>query len=133
MNIKRFALASLGAFVFVFVYEFIVHGFLMMSLYEQTADVWRPEEESSMLVMLISQFLFAAALAFFYPIVGLDDEKCKKALPFGVGLGLLMAMPSIGTYCYLPIPITISLLWAVIAFLKALGGTCIVSKIYNWN
>ena len=133
MNIKRFALASLGAFVFVFVYEFIVHGFLMMSLYEQTADVWRPEEESSMLVMLISQFLFAAALAFFYPIVGLDDEKCKKALPFGVGLGLVMAMPSIGTYGYLPIPITISLLWAVIAFLKALGGTCIVSKIYNWN
>jgi len=132
MNMKRFVLAAIGAFVFVFIYEFLVHGFLMMSLYEQTADVWRPQEESNMLVMFLSQFLFAVALAFFYPIVGMDED-CKKALPFGIGLGLVMAMPQIGTYCYLPIPITISLLWALISFLKALGSSYIVSKIYNWK
>lgn len=132
MNMKRFVFATIGAFVFVFLYEFLVHGFLMMSLYEQTADVWRPQEQSNMLVMFISQFLFAAALAFFYPVVGLDEE-CKKALPFGIGLGLVMAMPQIGTYSYLPIPMTISLSWALITFVEALVATCIVSKIYNWK
>ena len=44
-----------------------------------------------------------------------------------------MAMPQIATYCYLPIPLAISLLWALVAFVKALGGSYIVSKIYNWK
>ena len=132
MNMKRFIIAGIGAFVFVFLYEFLVHGFLMMGQYEQTASVWRPQEESNMLIMLLSQFLFGMAVAFFYPIVGLDAE-CKKAIPFGIGLGLVMAMPQIATYCYLPIPLMISLLWAVIAFVKALGSSYIVSKIYNWK
>ena len=132
MDMKRFLFAAIGAFVFVFLYEFFVHSYLMMSQYEQTAAVWRPQEESSMVIMLLSQFLFGIAVAFFYPIVGPDTE-CKKAIPFGIGLGLVMAMPQIATYSYLPIPLTLSLLWAVIAFIKALGCSFIVSKIYNWK
>ena len=133
MDMKRFVLATVSAFIFVFIYEFIVHGFLMMGWYEQTSEVWRPEEESNMAIMFLSQFLFAAAIAFFYPIVGLDDDKCKKAIPFGIGLGLVMAMPQIATYCYLPIPLTISLLWALISFIKALVASYIISKTYNWK
>lgn len=132
MNMKRFLIAAVGAFVFVFLYEFLVHGYLMLSQYEQTAAVWRPQEESNMAVMLLSQLLFGVAVAFFYPIVGPDTE-CKKAIPFGVGLGLVMAMPQIASYSYLPIPLTLSLLWAVIAFIKALGCSYIVSRAYNWK
>jgi len=132
MDMKRFLIASVAAFVFVFLYEFLVHGFLLVGQYEQTASVWRPQAESSMGIMLLSQFLFAVAVAFFYPIVGLDNE-CKKAIPFGVGLGLVMAMPQIATYSYLPIPLSLSLIWAVAAFIKALGCSIIVSKIYNWR
>lgn len=132
MNIKSFVLAAVGVFLFVFIFEFLVHGVLMMGLYEQTSEVWRPQEESSMVVMFLSQLLFGAALAFFYPIVGSDTE-CKKARPFGFGLGLVMAMPQIATYCYLPIPFIISLLWALISFTKALCGTLIAAKIYHWQ
>lgn len=92
MDMKKFLFAAVGVFVFVFLYEFLVHGFLMISQYEQTAAVWRPQAESSMGIMLLSQFLFGVAIAFFYPIVGPDTE-CKKAIPFGIGLGLVMAMP----------------------------------------
>ena len=46
MDIKRFIIAGISAFIFVFLYEYLVHGFLMMGHYEQTAAVWRPEEES---------------------------------------------------------------------------------------
>ena len=132
MTAKRFLSATLGAFVFVFLYELLVHGQLMMGLYNQTASLWRPQEECNMAIMLLSQLLFAAALAFFYPIIGSDTE-CKKAIPFGAGLGLVMAAPQLATYCYLPIPLSISLSWALISFIKALGRTYIVSKIYNWK
>jgi hypothetical protein len=126
-------LSAIGAFVFVFLFEFLVHGFLMKDMYDATISVWRPQAESSMPVMFLSQFLFALAVAFFYPIVG-PDINCKKAMPFGFGLGLVMAMPAIGTFCYLPIPITISLCWAAAAFFKSLGTALIVAKIFNrWS
>ena len=133
MNMKRFIIASCGAFIFVFLYEFLVHGFLMAGYYEQTVSVWRPKEESNMLIMLLSQFLFGFAVAFFYPIVGMDTDDCKKGIPFGIGLGLVLAMPQIASYNYLPIPLAISLFWALISFIKAFGCSLIVSKIYNWK
>ncbi|MEO5971469.1 MAG: hypothetical protein ABIQ95_16210 [Bdellovibrionia bacterium] len=127
---KGMALGGLAAFVFVFVFECIVHGFLMKGMYDATNSVWRPQAESNMVVMLLSQFLFSMAVAFFYPIVGID-KGCKKAVPFGFGLGLVMAMPQIATYSYLPIPISISLCWALAAFVKALGSAYIVAKVLN--
>ena len=127
---KGMFLGGLAAFIFVFIFESAVHGFLMKGLYEATLSVWRPQAESNMAVMLLSQFLFAMAVAFFYPIVG-PDKECKKAAPFGFGLGLVMAMPQIATYCYLPIPMSISLLWALASFVKAFGSAFIVAKVFN--
>lgn len=123
-------LGGVAAFVFVFVFEFLVHGFLLKGLYESTMNVWRPQAESNMAVMLLSQFLFALAVAFFYPIVG-PDKECKKAAPFGFGLGLVMAMPQLASYSYLPIPISISLLWAVASFFKAFGSAFLAAKVFN--
>lgn len=132
MDMKRFVMAGIAAFVFIFLYDFLVHGFLLTDIYQQTASLWRPEEEANMGIMLLSQFLFGFAIAFFYPIVG-PDTDCKKAIPFGVGLGLVMAMPQIGSYAYLPIPMKLSLFWALATFVQALGSAVIVSKIYNWK
>lgn len=71
MDMKGFVFAAIGVFIFVCLYEFLVHGFLMMSQYQQTANLWRPQEESRLTVMLLSQFLFAVAVAFFYPLLDL--------------------------------------------------------------
>tara|TARA_B110001454_G_C12721908_1_gene435066 strand:- start:6021 stop:6425 length:405 start_codon:yes stop_codon:yes gene_type:complete len=127
---KGMFLGGFAAFVFVFAFEFLVHGFLMMGMYEASMSVWRPQAESNMAVMMLSQFLFAMAVAFFYPIVG-PDKDCKKAIPFGFGLGLVLAMPQIASYSYLPIPFSISLAWAASSFVKALASTFIVAKIFN--
>ena len=96
---KAMIIGGFIGFVFVFIFEFVVHGFLLKAPYEATMNVWRPQEESNMAVMLVSQLLFALAVAFFYPVVG-PDKDCKKGFPFGFGLGLVMAMPQIATYSY---------------------------------
>jgi len=132
VNMKRFFIAGIAAFVFVFLYEFLVHGILLNDIYEQTAALWRPQAETNMGVMLLSQFLFAMAVAFFYPIVG-PDTDCKKAIPFGIGLGLVLAAPQIGSYAYMPIPMALSVYWVLAALFKALGCAVIVSKVYNWK
>jgi hypothetical protein len=82
---KGMVIGGIGAFAFVFLFEFLVLGFLMTGMYQETLNVWRPQAESSMTVMMLSQFLFAMAVAFFYPIVG-PDKGCKK--PFLLDLAL---------------------------------------------
>ncbi len=125
-------LAGFSAFIFIFVFDFLVHGFLLQSIYEATQNVWRPQEESNMMVMILSQFLLGMAIAFFYPIIG-PDKDCKKTIPFGFGLGLVMAMPQISTYCYLPIPFSLSLIWVVATFIQVFASVFIVGKIFNWG
>jgi hypothetical protein len=129
---KKMALAGIAAFLFIFIFDFLVHGLLLKSAYEATQTVWRPQEESNMVVMLLSQFLLAMAIAFFYPIIGLDKD-CKKTIPFGFGLGLVMAMPQISTYCYLPIPLSLSLTWVLTTFIQVFISVFIIGKIYNWK
>lgn len=133
MSIKRFMIAAVCAFIFVFIYEFIVHGIFLKDIYEQTAELWRPEAEMSMPIMLLGQALFGLAVAFFYPIVGLNAEGCKKAMPFAISLGLVMAAPQIASYCYLPIPMKLSVFWMLTEFFKAFGTVLVVAKIYHWK
>ena len=119
MNYKKLIIASVAGFITVFVFEMLWHGFLMKGMYEATSSVWRPEDEHDMKFMFLSQFLFAAAMAFVYPIVK-PALKCKIGLQFGFLIGLIMAMPQLGSYCYLPIPITISLMWMLANLLRAI-------------
>ena len=129
---KKMILAGFAAFLFIFIFDFLVHGLLLKSAYEATQSVWRPQEESNMMVMILSQFLLAMAIAFFYPIVGLDKD-CKKTVPFGFGLGLVMAMPQISTYCYLPIPLSLSLIWVLTTFVQVFVSVFIIGKIFNYK
>lgn len=129
---KKMVLAGIAAFLFIFIFDFLVHGVLLKSSYEATQSVWRPEEESNMIVMILSQFLFAMAMAFFFPIIG-PDKECNKAIPFGFGLGLVMAMPQISTYCYLPIPLTLSLAWVLSTFVQVFFSALIIGKVFSWK
>ena len=130
MNTKRFAMACVGGFVFVFVFEMLWHGFLMKGMYDATIHVWRPEGEHDMKFMFLSQFLFVAAMAFFYTKVG-KALPCKRGIAFGFCTGLILAAPDLGSFCYLPIPITISLMWMLASLLKCLGTGMAIAAIYK--
>ena len=130
MNTKRFALATIGAFFFVMIFEMLWHGFLMKGMYDATSSVWRPEDAHYMQYMFASQFLFAGVLAYIYTIIG-KHISCKHGVAFGFFAGLLLAMPQLGTYCYLPIPLTISLMWMLASVLKGLGAGVVIAAIYK--
>ena len=82
-------------------------------------------------VLFFSQFLFAGSLALFYTVVG-KHLSCKHGIQFGFLTGLVLAMPALGTYCYMPIPLTISLLWMLASLLKCVGGGMVIASIYKF-
>jgi hypothetical protein len=103
---------------------------LMKSMYEATIEVWRPEDPSYMIYIFAAQFLFAAVLTHIYTVVG-KYLSCKRGIAFGFFAGLLLAMPQLGAYAYMPVPLTIPLMWMLASLLKGLGSGIIIAAIYK--
>lgn len=133
MNYKKLIIASIAGFIAVAAFEMLWHGPIMKDMYEATANVWRPESEYTMGYMayiFISQFLFAVAMAVVYSIVR-PALKCKVGIQFGFLTGIILAAPALGTYCYMPIPLSISLMWMLASLLKCLVCGVVVAFVYK--
>ena len=108
---KRTILATLAVFVAWSVLDFIMHGVILSSSYEATANLWRPMEEMKMglmyVVVLISALTFVSIFAYFFKERTLATGL-KYGLLFGVGVGSGMGY---GSYSVMPIPYEIALVW----------------------
>ena len=132
MNTKRFVLAFVATFVFVFLFEGLWHGVLMMPLYEATEPVWRPRAESSMAFLTLGQLLYALLFTYIFTR-NYEARGIGEGLRFGLLMGLLVGSIQVGTYSYLPIPVSITLLWVLAEVLKGLGAGVILSLTYKEN
>ncbi len=120
MNIKRWAIASLAVLVVLFVLEFVIHGVLLQSIYQQTASVWRPMEEMNRLMWVMWQ--------------GYEKPKAGAAqgARYGLYLGILVGAPmGLGTYAVLPIPGALALYWFIGAVVEYVTAGAVVGWIYR--
>jgi hypothetical protein len=130
MNKQRYVISALVTFVFVFLYDFLVHGFLLGDFYRQTAQLWRSEEEYKMLVMLMSEFSFSAVLAYIFTL-NYEGKGVGEGVRFGLCIGMLLGAIEIGKYSYMPVPIILMLSWVLAALLTGLGSGVVLSLVYK--
>lgn len=130
MNKQRYVISVLVTFVFVFLYDFLVHGFLLKDIYAQTKELWRPENEYKMLVMSMSQLGFAAVLAYIFTL-NYEGKGIGEGIRFGLCIGMLLGVIQIGKYAYMPIPMVLMLSWVLAALLIGLGSGVILSLVYK--
>jgi hypothetical protein len=83
-------------------------------------------------VMILRHFLFAMALAIRYIVTG-KGLKCKLGVQYGVIIGLILAMPQLAAFSYLPIPMSIALLWMLAALIKSIVASMVIAKIYKFD
>ena len=113
MNTKNFVIGGVVGTIFIFLYEWVVHGMLLMGTYEATADVWRPmsEMEEMMVFSILIKALLAFATAWYVcrkHIHGYEAGAC-----FGMMIGVFLAIMSLAQYTYLPIELSLPVMWAV--------------------
>jgi hypothetical protein len=128
MNTKRWLMASGAVFVVIWLMEFLIHGVLLSGMYQETASVWRTQEEmmQKMWIMWIGYLVFAPFFALIYMK---GYEKGKPGLGQGVRCGLyvggmLSVLHSFGWYVILPIPLALAFYWflAILAEFTAMGA-----------
>ena len=135
MNLKRWLTAALAAFAVIFVLDILVHGKLLMDLYNETASVWRPKEEADpkMWLMSANQLLFALALAWFYTK---GYEPGKSGFGQGLRFGFYAAVVIVAShlfvwYVVLPVPFVLNMAWAASCFVNTLAAGAVIGVLYK--
>ncbi len=132
MNTKRYIGATVALFIFLFFYEWLVHGVLLTSMYHQTQHVWRTMDEmrSMMPLYLCINLGISAWLALVFARLfknGGVENGLRFGLYFGVFAGLLTAM----WYTWLPISGTLGLSWLINGFVEGLGSGFVLGLVYR--
>lgn len=132
MNFRRYLLSAFALFVFIFLYEMLVHGFILMGMYEATANVWRSFDEmrANMPLSMLFQLALAAWTAFAFSQLfrnGGVKDGLRFGLFFGVFAGILMAT----WYLWLNVPAALGFSWLVSGIGEGLGGGLILGSIYR--
>ena len=132
MNIPRFIAAAIALFVFIFLYEWLVHGYLLMGLYEQTASVWRnfAEMTANMPVAMCFQFALSVWTAFAFTQI-YKEGGIIKGLLFGLFFGVFAGILTASWYLWLPVPAKLAWSWLASGIGEGLGGGLVLGSVYR--
>jgi len=132
LNIKRFFFASIAVFVFIFIFEWIFHGRMLMGLYEQTSSLWRPQQEMHNFFgfLTFAQIILAFVFSFIFT-KGYQNKGIGEGVRFGVIVALLMSAPIFVAFAVQPIPSNLFVSWLVGNFFELIVAGVILSFIYQ--
>lgn len=127
--VKRWILAVIAVFIAWSILDFMIHGVLLQSTYEATADLWRPMEEMKMPMMYVVTLIFTACFTAIYGFL-----IAKKSVVSGIAYGVLFGLATgvsmgFGSYSYMPIPLSLAWSWFLGSLAQATISGAIVGSI----
>jgi len=118
-NVKSFLVTSLIVFLVIWFMDFLIHHVALVSLYQDSAEVWRAPAAMIMWPMYLSQLSFAFIFVYLFTR-NYQAKGMAEGARFGLYIGLLLAAINIGVYSYLPVPLTLILAWIIAGLLKSM-------------
>lgn len=132
MNFKRYILAVIALFVFIFAYESVVHGMVLINIYKETPNIWRTYDEMvsfapfNHIVMAILALWITFIFTRFYNTGGI-----KNGFKFGIYMGILAGIQAAGALFYLPISEVLAGAWFITYVIESTIGGLIIGSIYR--
>jgi uncharacterized membrane protein YsdA (DUF1294 family) len=129
---KACIFGTLGVFLFLNVYNYIMHQVWLIDEYAATAQLWRTPEDMQSKLLLVQAYnvVFAMVVTCWfkttrsaYACEG-GETRCpirSGGLRFGYKLGLVLGLGMAGMYMYMPIPESLGIKWLLTGFLEGLG------------
>jgi len=127
--IKRVVISTIVVYITWSALDFVIHGNILMPIYEATADMWRPQDQMKMGLLQVVNFI--AALMFsliFHRVVG--GKSVARGVEFGLYYGIAVGVGmGYGTYAFSPIPYTLALGWFLGTVVEAVVAGALVGFI----
>ena len=133
MNVARFFLASLAVFVFVFFYEYLLHGVYLAGPYEAFPNLLREETDATGFFMWLTLAYLILSPAFCYIFTrGYQGRGVGEGVRYGVLIWLVAALPSsLITYAVQPWSAKIITVWIVGYLIEMVILGALVALIYR--
>jgi Na+/H+ antiporter NhaA len=108
---KQTLFATVIVFIVWSLIDFLIHGMLLQSAYQETANLWRPEDQMHMMLMSAVTLVFSFCVVSIYSYLVTPKSVSagfKYGLILGVGVGTAVG---IGSFSYMPIPLCLAGAW----------------------
>ena len=152
---KTCIISFIGVFAFLFGYDWLVHGKLLMADYEATASMWRSQEEMQQFFgwCIAYHAALAAVITCFFKKFRCatsgccacckcgPDCKCAKesatsccpiksgGLCFGIKVGLLLGLAHASSYIWMPIPADLAVKWFFAYLVQGIGAGVVLGML----
>jgi len=126
---KRTIWAVVAVFMAWSILDFILHGLLLRSTYEATANLWRPMDQMNMPLMYFVTLVFTVCFVLIYGLL-VGQKSLASGIRFGALFGLATGISmGFGSYVYMPIPLTLAWSWFFGSWIEAITAGVIVGAI----
>ncbi len=132
MNTKRFIPSIIAVFTFVFIYEWILHGYLLAGLYESTPSLWRAKTEmpAYMNWLMLGQLVFTIMFCYIF-LKGYENKGLMEGVRYGILIGLLFIGPDMIFYAVQPLPANLVVYWCIGGLIEMIIAGVILASIYK--
>ena len=134
MNVKKWLVASIVAFVALVVMAWLVHGAILGDAYKAKPELWASEStmKSNMWSLYLGYLVLAGMLALIYAKGCEGKPGLGEGFRYGLYIGFLTAVPRffIG-YAVFPYPANIAVTWLVAGIVESVILGLIVGALYK--
>jgi len=130
MTLRKYVMAVLVVFGFIFVFEWIYHGIFLSDYYEQTANFWRAQEDIVMPMMVFGQMLFALMFVLIFTY-GYQNKGMMEGVRYGALIGLFLVPNSLIFYAVMPLPEPLVVAWIIGGMVEMIFAGSIVGTVYK--
>jgi hypothetical protein len=131
MNWKKFFIAFIAAFVFIFIYEWVFHGMILKNSYAQMSGLMRPQTEISFPLLAVGQLVGA----FFFTMIFVrgfgSGGGMAGGFRYGILIGLFLCGGIIISYAVQPLTSTIAIAWCIGGIIECAVAGAIVGTLYK--
>src|ERR1700745_1338580 len=132
MNWKRFFIAFIAAYVFIFLWGWLVNCVVLKDVYAQTPNLWRPQSE---MMSLFHWIIIGQALVVFAFVMIYASGFTGSGVAAGIKLGILLEIGAIGMrlgfYAVQPFPGKLVLYGSIGGLIEMVIVGAIVGAIYT--
>ena len=128
----RYIIASLAVWVFMFGYEWLLHGVILEPFYLETPDLWRTcaAMGNHFHWLVLGQMIFAFLFSYIFT-KGYENRGIAEGARYGWWIGLLLAAPNLIMYAVQPLPALLVMGWSVGGLIEGTLGGMVLAAIYR--
>ena len=133
MNTKRLVIACVVVFLFVFGYNWVLHGKVLNNAYMESAQLWRDEAGMRQHFgwLLLGQLLLSVMFCVIYALRRGSEGGLAQGAGYGFLVALLLSSGTFISYAVEPLPGKIALGWFIGDSIQLVIAGAILGAIYR--